>query len=99
MKAAVSILLMCCALFAQENLLSGKKAVFENRPDYGLTRSDTDAEELTDGKFREKKRTAVEKFYLGLWWVLKVLMVLALIAFIVWLRIRFDTWYVNWLMK
>ena len=52
-----------------------------------------------DGKFREKKRTAVEKFYLGLWWVLKVLMVLALIAFIVWLRIRFDTWYVNWLMK
>ena len=56
MKLATNIFMVCCALFAQENLLSGRKAVFENKPDYGLTRSDDDAGELTDGKFRENDR-------------------------------------------
>ena len=56
MKFVINILIVCCALFAQENLLSGRKAVFENKPDYGLTRSDDDAGELTDGKFRENDR-------------------------------------------
>ena len=65
MKLAISILLLCCALFAQENILAGKKAVFENRPDYGLTRSDTDAEELTDGKFRENDRIWFHKESVG----------------------------------
>ena len=65
MKHAISILLLCCALFAQENILAGKKAVFENAPDYNLTRSDTDAVELTDGKFRENDRIWFHKESVG----------------------------------
>ena len=53
---AIILTLLCGAIFAQENVLSGKKTIFENRPDYNLTRNDTDAAELTDGKFRENER-------------------------------------------
>lgn len=55
--------------------------------------------EFHDGKFREMKRSAVDKFYLALWRLLGVLMILAFVGLIVWLRVQFDSWYVHWLMK
>ena len=54
--SAITLLFISCVVLAQNNILAGKRAVFENRPDYSLTRSDTDAMELTDGKFREGER-------------------------------------------
>ena len=41
----------------------------------------------------------VERFYNGLWDILKVLLIIAFIAAIIFGRILFDKWYVNWLMK
>ena len=41
----------------------------------------------------------VERFYNGLWDILKVLLIIAFIAAIILGRILFDKWYVNWLMK
>ena len=52
----LTALLVYSASMAQDNLLRGRKAVFENRPDYGLTISVTDDSELTDGAFQENTR-------------------------------------------
>ena len=41
----------------------------------------------------------VRKIYDVLWWILKVLMVLAFIAAIFYGRYLFDRWYINWIMN
>ena len=41
----------------------------------------------------------VRKFYDTLWQLLKVLMILAFLAIILFGRYLFDKWYVNWLMN
>lgn len=41
----------------------------------------------------------VERFYNGLWNILKVLLIIGFIAAIIFGRILFDKWYFSWLMK
>ena len=48
--ASVSVLLLAHA--EAENILAGKKAVFEQKPDYHLTKDANDSKDLTDGKIR-----------------------------------------------
>ncbi len=56
--------------------------------------------EWHDGKFRDvTDNSFVGKFYRVLWKILKILIIIGFVAFLLWLRVRFDMWYVNWLMK
>ena len=41
----------------------------------------------------------VVRFYSGLWWLLKALAIVVFLAFCIWLRYRFDKWYINWIME
>ena len=41
----------------------------------------------------------VVKLYGWLWIVVQALLVIAFLALCIWLRIGFDKWYINWLMK
>lgn len=41
----------------------------------------------------------IRDFYNSLWFLLKVLLIIGIIAAILFVRVAFDGWYVNWLMK
>lgn len=54
MKKSLIFAVLAAGLFttagAAENILAGKSVIFEDKPDYHLTKNDTDAKDLTDGK-------------------------------------------------
>lgn len=54
---------------------------------------------MSTNQYKNEGPKWLVKFYLGLWVVLKVLMIIGFIAVIIYLRIGFDKWYINWLTK
>ena len=84
----------------EEYLLSSHKKLWEPSKPYQM--GDTVNYNGHTYKHTDKVRMVRMKrdsFKSWLWLIGKVLMILAFLAAIVFLRIKFDAWYVNWLMK